>query len=364
MVLRAESMGIPAINLLKKKMDEPNYRKLTAVKNSIVRRFLADATELCEPESIFICTDSQDDIRYIREQAIALGEESPLGINGHTIHFDGMEDQGRDREATKYLVPKTDSLSKTLNQVEREEGLTEIRGLLRGTMKERTMIVRFLSLGPTGSVFSIPCVQCTDSFYVAHSEDLLYRPAYEQFTRIEEKGEIFRILHSVGKMNENMVSVESEKKRIYIDYAQHTIYSVNTQYAGNTVGLKKLALRLTIRKADREGWLAEHMFLMGVHGPNSRKTYFAGAFPSACGKTSTKPNSSASISVSGMPPQLTATNGWSRRRLWLWIARATSSLPVPLSPSTSTVAPLSATVGRSSSNCCILWLWVMMSSSL
>ncbi len=88
-------------------------------------------------------------------------------------------------------------------------------------------------------------------------------------------------------MNEEMVSIETEKKRIYIDYTQDTIYSVNTQYAGNTIGLKKLALRLTIRKADKEGWLAEHMLLMGVHGSNGRKTYLAGAFPSACGKTST-----------------------------------------------------------------------------
>ena len=88
-------------------------------------------------------------------------------------------------------------------------------------------------------------------------------------------------------MDERKVSVEADKKRIYIDYTTDMIYSVNTQYAGNTIGLKKLALRLTIRKADREGWLAEHMFLMGVHGPNGRKTYFGGAFPSACGKTST-----------------------------------------------------------------------------
>jgi len=107
------------------------------------------------------------------------------------------------------------------------------------------------------------------------------------FRQPEIRSELFCILHSAGKMDENMVSIESEKKRIYIDYAQDAIYSVNTQYAGNTVGLKKLALRLTIRKADREGWLAEHMLLMGVHGPNRRKTYFAGAFPSACGKTST-----------------------------------------------------------------------------
>jgi phosphoenolpyruvate carboxykinase (GTP) len=67
----------------------------------------------------------------------------------------------------------------------------------------------------------------------------------------------------------------------------NTIYSVNTQYAGNSVGFKKLAFRLAIRKANYEGWLAEHMLLMGVHGPSGRKTYFAGAFPSACGKTST-----------------------------------------------------------------------------
>jgi phosphoenolpyruvate carboxykinase (GTP) len=67
----------------------------------------------------------------------------------------------------------------------------------------------------------------------------------------------------------------------------NTIYSVNTQYAGNSVGFKKLAFRLAIRKANYEGWLAEHMLLMGVHGPGGRKTYFAGAFPSACGKTST-----------------------------------------------------------------------------
>jgi phosphoenolpyruvate carboxykinase (GTP) len=84
-----------------------------------------------------------------------------------------------------------------------------------------------------------------------------------------------------------MVSVEHDKKRIYIDYSEDTIYSVNTQYAGNSVGFKKLAFRLAIRKANQEGWLAEHMMIMGVHGPNGRKTYFAGAFPSACGKTST-----------------------------------------------------------------------------
>jgi phosphoenolpyruvate carboxykinase (GTP) len=149
------------------------------------------------------------------------------------------------------------------------------------------MIVRFVSLGPADSTFTILGLQCTDSWYVAHSENLLYRSGYEQFLKAGPKSDFLRVLHSAGKLDEDMVTVEHEKKRIYIDNMDNTIYSVNTQYAGNSVGFKKLAFRLAIRKASYEGWLAEHMLLMGVHGPNGRKTYFAGAFPSACGKTST-----------------------------------------------------------------------------
>jgi phosphoenolpyruvate carboxykinase (GTP) len=275
------------LGILQSRMPDSEYAKLKRIDNAAVCEFIADAIHLCTPESVFICDDSPADLKYVREQAIAKGEETPLKIPGHTIHFDGMSDQGRDREVTRYLVPPGNTLSKALNQIEREKGLAEVRGLLKGAMKDRTMIVRFLTLGPTDSVFSIPCVQITDSFYVAHCEDLLYRPGYEEIRREGPESRFFHFLHSCGKLDENKVSCEPDKKRIYIDYGYETIYSVNTQYAGNTVGLKKLALRLTIRKADRENWLAEHMFLMGVHGPNGRKTYFAGAFPSACGKTST-----------------------------------------------------------------------------
>lgn len=268
-------------------MDKKNYEQLMAIDNPSLHDFVADAIQLCKPRDVFICTDDPADIAHVRKMSIENGEEHPLAIEGHTYHFDGMKDQGRDREVTRYLVPKGDSLSKALNQIERQEGLNEVRGLLENSMDGRTMIVRFLSLGPTDSEFSIPCAQCTDSWYVAHSEDLLYRPAYEQFKNQGRKDDFFRIIHSCGRVDDRMVSVDSDKKRVYIDHTVDTIYSVNTQYAGNTVGLKKLALRLTIRKADQEGWLAEHMFLMGVYGPGGRKTYFAGAFPSACGKTST-----------------------------------------------------------------------------
>jgi phosphoenolpyruvate carboxykinase (GTP) len=273
--------------LLKEKLTTENYNRLMAVDNLKIHGFVADAIKLTKPESVFVCTDSEEDVKYVRRMTVENGEENPLETPGHTYHFDGPKDQGRDREITRYLVPKTETLSKALNQIEREEGLAEIHGLLKDSMMGRTMILRFLSLGPAGSVFSVPCLQITDSWYVAHSEDLLYRSAYEQFCKIGRDENVFCFLHSAGELNENMVSVDVENKRVYMDYTKDTMYSVNTQYGGNTMGLKKLALRLTIRKADQEGWLAEHMFISGVYGPGGRKTYLAGAFPSACGKTST-----------------------------------------------------------------------------
>ena len=273
--------------ILQNRLSEADLRRLMDLPDRRVHEFVADAVALCEPDTVWVCDDSPEMVALARRRVIEAGEERPLATEGHTYHFDGPQDQGRDREVTKYLVPAGEHLSKALNQIERQEGLAEVRGLLKGSMRGRTMIVRFLCLGPTDSVFAIPCVECTDSFYVSHSMNLLYRPGYEEFRWLESGRDFFRTVHSAGRMNADKVSVESDKKRIYIDYTTDTVYSVNTQYAGNTVGLKKLALRLAIRKADREGWLAEHMFLMGVHGPGGRKTYFAGAFPSACGKTAT-----------------------------------------------------------------------------
>jgi phosphoenolpyruvate carboxykinase (GTP) len=277
----------PYIDALRPKLSKPDYRKLCAIPIPKVHEFIAKSADLCNAEHVFICSDSEEDKNYIRQQAIATKEETELNIPGHTIHYDGFYDQGRDRKATKYLVPKRVFLSKALNQIDRQEGLAEVKGLLRDSMTGRTMIARFLSLGPTDSVFTILGLQCTDSWYVAHSEDLLYRPGYKVFTKSGSDTDFLRVVHSSGKLTERMVSAEHDKKRIYIDYMDNTIYSVNTQYAGNSIGFKKLAFRLAIRKANTEGWLAEHMMLMGVHGPGGRKTYFAGAFPSACGKTST-----------------------------------------------------------------------------
>ncbi|MBS7616796.1 phosphoenolpyruvate carboxykinase (GTP) [Candidatus Bathyarchaeota archaeon] len=275
------------LEAIRQKLDPKNYSKLSTIKIPTVHQFVLESINLCNPEKIFVSDDSPEDVAYIRRKAIETGEEKPLAVPNHTVHFDGVYDQGRDREATKYLVPKGDHLSKALNQIDRDVGLAEVKSLLKDSMKGRTMIVRFVCLGPLNSVFTILGVQCTDSWYVAHSEYLLFRPGYEAFTKAHPTAQFLRVLHSCGRLNESMISVDHDKKRVYIDYTDGVIYSVNTQYAGNSVGFKKLAFRLAIRKANQEGWLAEHMMIMGVRGPNGRKTYFAGAFPSACGKTST-----------------------------------------------------------------------------
>jgi phosphoenolpyruvate carboxykinase (GTP) len=273
-------------NLLREKLDLGNLDKLLALNNPKMHAFVAEAIELTQPESVFVCADTPEDFAYIRNLAIKTGEEKPLAIEGHTCHFDGYYDQARDKANTKYLLAPGTDLGASLNSTDKDTGTDEVRSFLKGSMAGRQMLVCFFCLGPTNSEFSISCVQITDSTYVAHSECILYRPGYEQFKSIGDSEHFFRFLHSEGEL-ENCVSKSIGKRRVYIDLDKDIVYSVNTQYGGNTIGLKKLALRLAINKASKEGWLAEHMFVMGAHGPGGRVTYFTGAFPSACGKTST-----------------------------------------------------------------------------
>jgi len=270
--------------ILEQNLDEKNLQKLLTIPCSAVHKFVAEAIERCNPATVFVCSDSETDITYIREESIKRGEETPLAINGHTIHYDGPNDQARDKANTRFLSEKT--LGENINWIPRDEGLPEVLGILKNCMLGKEMIIRFFSLGPVGSEFSLLCLQITDSVYVSHSEDLLYRKAYAAFKAMDESSHFFRFLHSAGEL-ENAVTKNVENRRIYIDLKDEVVYSVNNQYAGNSVGLKKLALRLAIQKALPEGWLAEHYFLMAIHGPHGRCTYFSGGFPSACGKTST-----------------------------------------------------------------------------
>jgi len=275
------------VDILKGKCDDRNFDKLEALKNEKVCEFVAKYVKLCNPASIFVRTDAEEDAAYVRNKTLANGEEKKLKTEGHSIHFDGYYDQARDKSNTKYLLRPGEVLGSDINFEDREKGLEEIHTLLENMMAGKEMYVCFFCLGPTGSKFSIPAVQITDSSYVVHSENLLYRSGYEEFRKRENTEKFFRFVHSAGVLK-NGVSSDVSNRRVYIDLEKEMVFSTNTQYAGNTVGLKKLSMRLAIKRADEEGWLTEHMFVMGVNGNDGKRvTYFTGSFPSACGKTAT-----------------------------------------------------------------------------
>ncbi len=269
-------------------LESEGLAKLEALHNTHAMNLVERYVDLCKPSKVTVVGDDSKEIAYVRQLALDNKEEMKLKTTGHTIHYDGYYDLARDVGNTAILLPAGQRLSRGINWKERETGLREVTALFDGAMKGKTCLIRFFCLGPTNSRFSISAMQLSDSVYVAHSEDILYRAGYEQFKRLNGSNDFFTFLHSAGELDERNCTKNTDKRRIYIDYTDSKVYSINNQYAGNSVGLKKLALRLAIYKANQEDWLAEHMLLMGVRpeGKN-RVTYFAGAFPSACGKTST-----------------------------------------------------------------------------
>jgi len=266
-----------------------DVEKLFALQNEHILKIIKQFVDLCKPSKISVISDSKKDIEYVKQKSIIYQEESKLQIEGHTIHYDSFYDQARDKENTKVLIPKGEYRSPWINTMDRDEGLEEILDIMDGCMKGKECLIRFFCLGPLNSKFTIGALQLTDSFYVAHSEDLLYRKGYEEFKEFNGSDNFFYFIHSAGELIGNPpVTKNIDKRRIYVDLQEDRVLTVNNQYAGNSLGLKKLALRLAIHKANNEDWLTEHYFILGVRpkGKN-RVTYFTGAFPSASGKTST-----------------------------------------------------------------------------
>ncbi|MEM0084104.1 MAG: phosphoenolpyruvate carboxykinase (GTP) [Candidatus Methanomethylicia archaeon] len=274
------------LSVLKSKMDSRHLNNFLKINNSELHRWIADIIVLCEPSSVYVNTGSDEDIEYFRRIALERGEELPSKYAMHTVHFDGIKDLARDRKNTRILIEDASGIP-LLNTMVRSDGLNEIKSILKGIMRGKDMFIGFYCLGPKKSPLSLYAVQVTDSAYVMHSENILYRLGYDIFVEKGSEIEYMRFLHSAGELNEYGWSKNIDKRRIFIDLIDDTVYSANTQYAGNTVGLKKLALRLTVYRGYLEGWLSEHMFIVGVKGPGDRITYLTGAFPAGCGKTST-----------------------------------------------------------------------------
>ncbi len=276
-----------AKKLFEQRLDKEHLSRLALITNEEALLKVANAIAMCEPDHVFIHTGSEADNDVVRKMSLEKGEEAPLALPGHTIHFDLPEDQGRMVNQTFYIVNEGEKVSSLAKKELRDQSHAYVRDNIRGIMKGKTMFVGFYSRGPVGAKASIPAIEISSSTYVIHSAQLLYRNCYADFdAEVTRRGEFFTNVHSEGPNR----SEDIPKARIYMDRSWQTTFSTFCTYAGNTLLMKKgnhrFATDCAMYKYNGEE-LSEHMFITGMTGPNGRKTYFAGAAPSGCGKTTT-----------------------------------------------------------------------------
>jgi phosphoenolpyruvate carboxykinase (GTP) len=283
--------GIKSIDEARKvfgsNLDADNLAKINKIKNEEALLKIANAISMCEPDNVFIITDSKADAEYVKKRSIETGEEKPLAIKNHTIHYDLPEDQGRLVKQTFYIINEDEDISSLAKKELRSDSHAYIKENMKGIMKGLTMYIAFLNRGPVGAQASIPALMITSSTYVQTSGHLLYRNVYKSFdSEAERCGTFFTNVHSQGPNR----SEDVPKARIYMDRSWQTCYSTYCTYAGNTLLLKKGNHRFAVDRATYQkvgSELSEHMFITGMTGPGGRKSYFAGAAPSGCGKTTT-----------------------------------------------------------------------------
>ncbi len=276
-----------AQNVFTDSLDEINNKKLAQIKNEEALIKIANTIKMCRPDSVFVNTGSAADVQWIREYSLEKGEEKKLAKPGHTIHFDLPEDQARLVKQTFYIINEGEKMSSLAKTVLRHEATEYIKKFMPGIMTGKTMIVGFYSRGPVGAEAAIPAIEISSSGYVLHSAELLYRNCFRDFdAEIQRTGLFFTNVHSEG----SNTSEDVPNARIFMDRSWMTTFATFCTYAGNTLLLKKGNHRFSVDYATYykvEEQLSEHMFITGMTGPGGRKTFFAGAAPSGCGKTTT-----------------------------------------------------------------------------
>jgi len=248
---------------------------------------IANCIAVCKPSRVMVNSGSEADLQAIRKLSIDKGEESPLAMPNHTIHYDLPEEQARIVDRTFYIVNPDEKISVLAKKIERDEAITYVDDNMVGIMTGKTMLIGFFNRGPAGAPATIPALEITSSAYVMHSADMLYRNSYRTFDQqVEETGFFFTNLHSEGPWR----SEDLPRARVFMDRSWLTTYSMFCTYAGNTLLMKKGNHRFAVDLATyfRTGeQLSEHMFITGFDGPGGRATYVCGAAPSGCGKTTT-----------------------------------------------------------------------------
>ncbi len=270
--------------LILSKCNEHNQGKIRQISNQDILAVIADRIKLCNPDNLFIHTGSDADCLHIKRMALATGEEQPLKMEGHTAHFDPPTEQGRIVKQTYAVADEGVYTSSLANAMPRPEATDLIQKYMKDIMTGKTLIVGFFIRGPIGAPISYPSLTFSDSWYLMHQQNNLYRknPAYFE-KQVDLIGFFFTNTHSKGTLNTKEAYVLTDRKN-------KETWAWNVSYLGNCALIKKGHHRLANDDAiynHRGKRLSEHMFITGITLKDNTTIWINGAAPSGCGKTTT-----------------------------------------------------------------------------
>ena len=251
-------------------------------KNKSVLGWIDEQIALVNPDKVVWISGNEEQLEELRKEACATGEMIKLNeekLPGCYLHRTAVNDVARVEGRTLICTPTQDEAGPTNNWMEPSKAYKMLYDIARGSYKGRTMYVIPYSMGPVGSKFSKIGIELTDSIYVVLNMAIMTRVGKNVLDTLGDSEDWVRGLHC-------KCDIDEEKRYICQFPQDNTIISVNSGYGGNVLlGKKCFALRIASYQGKLEGWMAEHMLILGLESPDGQIRYIAAAFPSACGKT-------------------------------------------------------------------------------
>ena len=262
-------------------MTNPKHAQVLPI-NPVLKNWVDECEQLLQPDQVEWIDGSPEQTARLLQDAMASGALMPLDqekLPDCYLHRSHPNDVARVEKLTFICSEKEEDAGPTNNWMPPAEAYEKLRAIFKESMRGRTMYVIPYVMGPVGSPFSKVGIEITDHLYVVHNMLIMTRAGRVALEMLGESADFTRGLHCTADLN--------PERRFICHFPQdNAIWSVGSGYGGNALlGKKCMALRLGSVLGRKEGWLAEHMLILGLEDPEGNTTYIAAAFPSACGKT-------------------------------------------------------------------------------